>query len=141
MTKGFLLDTNVPSELARIKPDPRVARWLEAANDDLLYLSVISIGEFCKGFTVHPEQHRRAGLRRWLDNTLRQWFGARILPVSEAIGERWGILDGQCQLKGRPISAPDGLIATALGYGRTVATRNVKDFAGLGVGILNPRET
>jgi predicted nucleic acid-binding protein len=55
MSKGFLLDTNVPSELRRPKPDPRVARWLQAANDDLLYLSVISIGEFCKGITVHPE--------------------------------------------------------------------------------------
>ena len=66
MTSGFLLDTNVPSELTRIKPDPRVARWLQAADDNLLYLSVISIGEFCKGFTVHPEHHRRAGLRQWL---------------------------------------------------------------------------
>jgi toxin FitB len=142
MTRGFLLDTNVPSELTRIKPDPRVARWLEAVNDNLLYLSVISIGEFCKGFTVHPEQHRRAGLRQWLDNTLRPWFDARILPVSEAIAERWGILEGQCQLKGRPISAPDGLIAaTALEHGLIVVTRNVKDFAGLGVEIPNPWET
>ena len=46
MTRGFLLDTNVPSELTRIKPDPRVPRWLQAANDNLLYLSVISIDEF-----------------------------------------------------------------------------------------------
>jgi predicted nucleic acid-binding protein len=61
MTRGFPLDTNVPSELTRIRPDPRVARWLEAAGDNLLYLSVIGIGEFCKGFTVHPERHRRAG--------------------------------------------------------------------------------
>ena len=49
--------------MTRIKPDPRVPRWLQAANDNLLYLSVISIGEFCKGFTVHPEQHRRAGTK------------------------------------------------------------------------------
>jgi hypothetical protein len=48
MTRGFLPDTNVPSGLTRIKPDPRVARWLEAANDNLLYLSVISIGEFAR---------------------------------------------------------------------------------------------
>jgi len=54
MIRGFLLDTNVPSELIRIKPDLRVARWLEAANDDLLYLSVISIGEFCKDLPFTP---------------------------------------------------------------------------------------
>jgi predicted nucleic acid-binding protein len=76
--------------LTRIRPDPRVARWLEAANDNLLYLSMASIGEFCKGFTVRPEQHRRAGLRQWLDNTLRPWFDARILPVREAIAEKMG---------------------------------------------------
>lgn len=54
-------DTNIPSELTRIKPDRRVEQWLEAADDNALYLSVISIGEFCKGFAVHPERHRRPG--------------------------------------------------------------------------------
>ncbi|HEV1285979.1 MAG TPA: type II toxin-antitoxin system VapC family toxin [Bryobacteraceae bacterium] len=112
---GFLLDTNVPSELIRIKPDARVAQWLRDADDGSLFLSVISIGEVCKGFTIHPEEHRRDILRKWLDETLRPWFAGRILPVSEAISERWGILEGQCQLKGLTVNAPDGLIAaTAL---------------------------
>ena len=71
----------------------------------------MSIGEFCKGFTVHPEKHRRASLRQWLENTLRPWFDGRILPVSETIAARWGVLEGQCQLKGLTVSAPDGLIA------------------------------
>ncbi|MGA2115642.1 MAG: hypothetical protein ABSH56_12950 [Bryobacteraceae bacterium] len=62
--------------------------------------------------------------------------------MSEAIAERWGILEGQCQLKGLAISAPDGLIAaTALEHGLVIVTRNVRDFAGLGVEILNPWET
>jgi toxin FitB len=142
MSKGFLLDTNVPSELTRIQPDPRVARWLHNANDDLLYLSVVSIGEFCKGLTVHPQEHRRASLRRWLDSTLRPWFENRVLPVSEAIAERWGILDGQCQLKGQRINAPDGLIlATALEHDLILVTRNVSDFTGFDVEVLNPWET
>ncbi len=136
---GFLLDTNVSSELTRIRPDPRVAQWLENADDDVLYLSVISIGEFCKGFTVHPEEHRRASLRKWLDSTLRPWFAGRILPVSEAVSERWGILEGQCQLKGLTLNAPDGMIAaTALEHDLSMVTRNVKDFAGLGVTVFNP---
>ena len=139
MNKGFLLDTNVPSELRRPKPDSRVASWLQAANDDLLYLSVISIGEFCKGIAVHPEQHRRADLQRWLDAVLRPWFADRVLPVSEAIAERWGILDGECQLKGQRVAAPDGLIAaTAIEHGLVLVTRNVDDFAGLDVDIFNP---
>ncbi len=139
MSRGFLLDTNVPSELTRQQPDRRVARWLEDTDDDLMYFSVISIGEICKGFTVHPEEHRRASLRQWLENELRPWFAGRILPISEAIAERWGILDGECQLKGLALSAPDGLIAaTALEHDLSVVTRNMKDFAGLGVAVLNP---
>jgi predicted nucleic acid-binding protein len=141
MSRGFLLDTNVPSELTRPKPDPRVAQWLENTDDELMYVSVISIGEVCKGFTVHPEEHRRASLRQWLENELRPWFAGRILPISEAIAERWGVLEGECQLKGLTFSAPDGLIAaTALEHDLTVVTRNVKDFTGLGVAVLNPWE-
>jgi predicted nucleic acid-binding protein len=138
---GFLLDTNVPSELIRIKPDPNVAHWLRDADDETLYLSVISIGEIARGLTIHPKEHRRAALRQWLDEFLRPWFEGRILPVTETISERCGVLDGQCQLKGVALSPPDGLIAaTALEHGLTIVTRNVKDFAGLGVGVLNPWE-
>ena len=62
--------------------------------------------------------------------------------MSEAIAERWGILEGQCQLKGLALNAPDGLIAaTAFEHELIVVTRNVKGFAGLGVEILNPWET
>jgi predicted nucleic acid-binding protein len=104
-----------------------------------MYLSVITIGEVCKGFTIHPEEHRRASLREWLESELRPWFAGRILPISEAIAERWGVLEGQSQLQGLTISAPDGLIAsTALEHELTIVTRNVKDFEGLGVTILNP---
>ena len=88
---------------------------------------------------MHREEHRRDHLRQWLENTLRPWFAGRILPVSEAICERWGMLDGQCQLRGMTLSAPDGLIAaTALEHDLTLVTRNVKDFTGLGVAIVNP---
>ena len=67
------------------------------------------------------------------------WFPGRVLPVTETIAERWGELDGKRQLAGRPLNAPDGMIAaTALEHGLTLVTRNVKDFAGLGVVLLNP---
>jgi predicted nucleic acid-binding protein len=70
---------------------------------------------------------------------LRPWFEGRILPVSQAIAERWGILAGTCQIKGRHLKVVDGLIAaTALEHDLTVVTRNVKDFAGLGVVVFNP---
>jgi toxin FitB len=66
-------------------------------------------------------------------------FDERILPVTYAIADRWGSLDGGCQLRGAPLNTADGLIAaTALEHDLTLVTRNVKDFAGLGVTLFNP---
>lgn len=75
---GFLLDTNIPSELTREKPAPQVERWLDEATDEELYFSVISLGEILKGITILPGSKRRDGLQEWLDSTLRPWFEGRI---------------------------------------------------------------
>ena len=136
---GFLLDTNIPSEMTRPRPQPSVSAWLDDADDDQLYFSVVSLGEILKGVTLLSESKRRRQLQRWLDETLRPWFAGRILPVNQPIAERWGVLAGQCQMKGRPLKVADGLIAaTALEHDLTVVTRNAKDFAGLGVTVFNP---
>jgi toxin FitB len=137
----FLLDTNIPSELTRSRPEPRLTAWLQATGDADLYVSVITLGEIHKGVTIVPDRSRRLQLQRWLDEELHPWFSGRILPVDEAVAERWGALDGQRQLQGAPLNTADGLIAaTALEHDLTMVTRNVKDFAGLGVTILNPWE-
>jgi predicted nucleic acid-binding protein len=139
--KGFLLDTNIPSELIRVHPERRVVEWVRAADDQQLFLSVVTIGEISKGFTIHPDSERRAQLHHWLDHTLRPWFAGRILPINEPVARRWGVLEGRCQLQGTPLNAADGLIAaTALEHDLTIVTRNAKDFRGLGVGIFNPWE-
>jgi len=116
-----------------------VAKWLDSTDDESMYLSAITIGEVCKGITVHSEPHRRKWLQQWLETELRPWFAGRILPVTEAIAERWGVFEGECQLKGIGFNAPDGLIAaTALVHDLTLVTRNIRDFAALGVAIVNP---
>jgi predicted nucleic acid-binding protein len=92
--KGFLLDTNIPSEMTRPHPQSSVTGWLDNADDDQLYFSVVSLGEVLKGVTILPDGKRRRDLQRWLDETLRPWFQGRILPVDEAIAERWGVLAG-----------------------------------------------
>jgi predicted nucleic acid-binding protein len=136
---GFLLDTNIPSELIRARPEPRVENWVYAQGEQSLYLSVVSIGELRRGFIMLPAGMRRIQLERWFEKELLPRFHGRILPVTHAIAERWGILDGECQLRGTPVNTGDGMIAaTALEHGLTVVTRNVKDFAGLGVAVLNP---
>ena len=136
---GFLLDTNIPSELTRMRPEPRVIDWLNSADKDALYLSVITLGEIRKGFTLLRDSNRRSELEKWLERDVRQWFGPRILPVNDAVAERWGVLDGERQWQGMPLNTADGLIAaTALEYDLNLVTRNGKDFSGLGVTIVNP---
>ncbi|MFN0170486.1 MAG: type II toxin-antitoxin system VapC family toxin [Bryobacteraceae bacterium] len=137
----FLLDTNVVSELTRSRIEPKVQDWVAAQNFGDLLISVVSIGEMEKGFTMMDDVQRRARLEAWLERQLAELFRGQVLPVTLAIAKRWGALDGRRQMAGRPLAVPDGMIAaTAQEYGLTVATRNVRDFEGLGVTMINPWE-
>src|SRR5438094_537179 len=125
----------------RPRPEPRVKGWVAAQDISSLFLSVVSIGELETGFTTMPDAARRSRLEASLERHLALLFPGRILPVTQTIAARWGKLDGMRQLSGRPLSAPDGMLAaTALEHGLTLVTRNVKDFDGLGVTIFNPWE-
>jgi predicted nucleic acid-binding protein len=136
---GFLVDTNVISEILRPAPHAHVAAWSQLTARQTLFLSVVSMGELRKGVTILPASARRTQLEKSIEAQVPHWFQARILPMTLAIAERWGELDGTRQLAGRPLNAPDGMIAaTALVHHLTVVTRNVKDFAGLGADLLNP---
>jgi toxin FitB len=138
---SFLLDTNVLSELTRLRPDPLVEAWVYGQDENRLYISAVSIGELRRGIVILPECRRRQELEQWLEQDLLPRFDRRILSIDRAAADRWGILDGACRIKGRPISTADGMIAaTALEHDLTVATRNIKHFAGVGVRILNPWE-
>ncbi len=139
---GFLLDTNIPSELTRARPNPRVENWMLSQVDDL-YLSVVTIGELRKGFTLlSPSDNRRVRLEQWFHDDLLALFAGRIFPVTQAVAERWGALEGKRQLLGRPLSSADGQIAaTALEHDLSLVTRNVRDFEDLGLKIVNPWES
>jgi len=138
---GFLLDTNIASELVRQRPRESVTAWIAAQRLETLFLSVITIGELRKGITILPPGKRRTELEVWLDFDLQQKFAGRILSVNQQIADRWGVLEGRRQLVGRPIHAPDAQIAaTAIEHGLTIVTRNQRDFEDLGVPILNPWE-
>ncbi|MGA2594671.1 MAG: type II toxin-antitoxin system VapC family toxin [Bryobacteraceae bacterium] len=139
MSGGFLLDTNLPSELVRPQPEPRVKTWVAAQSLDALFISAVSFGELRRGITLRAPGKRRTELELWLETDMSILFSGRILPLTRSIAERWGALDGQRQLMGRPLNVPDGQIAaTALEHDLTMVTRNVKDFAGLGVALINP---
>lgn len=144
---GFLFDTNIPSETVKLRPDPRVMSWINAQPNPSIFISAMTIGELRRGFVTLPasEAERPKRLEQWLEQDVMLWFNDRILPVTTEIADRWGGIDGTCQLRGTPANTADGLIAaTALEHGLTVATRNVKDFARFepfGVKLFNPWET
>lgn len=139
--KGFLLDTNVPSELVRPAPDHRVQAWIAAQPLDSLFISAVSFGEFRKGTSLCQPGKRRTQLEAWIETDLSALFPGRVLPMTRSIAERWGELEAQRQILGRPLDVPDGQIAaTALEHDLILVTRNVRDFADLGLTLLNPWE-
>jgi toxin FitB len=139
---GFLLDTNCISELVRVKPDPHVLHWMDAADESLLYLSVLTLGEIRKGVASLPQSKRRTHLETWLELELGSRFSGRILGIDAPVADRWGLLAAEAKRKGRSLSAIDGLLgATALHHNLTIVSRNISDFAGLPMPILNPWET
>ena len=135
---GFLLDTNCISELVRPAPDPRVVEWLETAEEAMLHISVLTLGEIRKGVAALPQTKRRKRLEDWLDVDLRTRFAGRILPVDDAVAQRWGLLSTQAKRNGTPLPIIDGLLAaTALHHGLTIVSRNTSDSLNAQVDVLN----
>ena len=138
---GFLLDTNCVSELIRPKPEPRVMEWMEAADEAMLYLSVLTMGEIRKGAAGLAQSKRRTHVETWLQVELQARFAGRILPIDAAIADRWGFVAAEAKRKGKPLSVIDGLLAaTALQHNLTVVSRNARDFTSTQVPVLNPWE-
>ena len=138
---GFLLDTNCVSELVRVKPEPRVLEWMEAADEGLLYLSVLTLGEIRKGLAGLAQGKRRTQLETWLEVELRSRFSGRILAIDAPVADRWGVLAAQARRNGTSLPIFGGLLAaTALHYNLTVVSRNASDFANAQVEVLNPWE-
>jgi len=122
------VDTNIPSELVRAQPEPKVKTWVAAQSLEKLFISSVSFGELRKGIFLQSPGKRRTELEAWIETDLSVLFSGRILSVTRSIAERWGALEGRRQLAGRPLNVPDGMIAaTALEHDLIVVTRNVKD--------------
>ena len=138
---GFLIDTNCISEVVLLKPDPRVTAWIEAAEESLLYLSVLTLGEIRKGLAALPQGKRRSRLETWLEVELQARFAGRILSIDATVADRWGLLAAVAKIKGIHLSAIDGLLAaTAIHHNLTIVSRNAGDFTNTQVPVLNPWE-
>ncbi len=135
----YVLDTNVVSELRKIdagRANPRVKAWAKKLHSESAFLSVITVMELEQGTLSMERRDARQGamLRAWLDGQILVEFDGRVLPVDLQIAKRCAAIHVP-----NPCSYRDSLIAaTALVHGMTVVTRNVADFEGTGVSILNP---
>jgi toxin FitB len=136
MARGWLLDTNVLSETLRATPDARVMAWLAGIETEKCFVSVLTLGELRKGVLKLPAGKQRERLAHWLDHTLAQWFGDRVLPIDQAVCAQWA--QGLAQV-GRPLPAIDSLLAaTAITHSLAVVTRNARDFELPGLEVVNP---
>jgi predicted nucleic acid-binding protein len=136
---GYLLDTNVVSELIKPSPDARVAAWIRATEETDLHLSVLTFAEIRYGIEKLPQGTRRERLRRWMDTDLADRFEGRILGVDRTIAELWGVIMARGFAVSVRLPVMDTLLAaTAEHHGMTMVTRNIRDFARAGVATLDP---
>lgn len=136
---GYLLDTNVVSELVKAVPDRRVLAWVaqQAASD--LHLSAVALGEIARGVAKLMSGRRRDSLMRWVERDLQAQFEGRILAFDQGAAVIWGRWMGEADRAGRPLASADAQIAaTAIRHGLVVVTRNVAGYRIAGVAIVNP---
>ena len=135
----YVLDTCVISDLVAKQPNQRVLDWIDTLEPEMVYLSVITIGEIRKGIEKLPDSKRKTTLREWLEDDLLMRFSGRILPIDSDVMLSWGALIGRLELSGKKMAAMDSLIAAQVVHGKfSLVTRNEDDFKYAGIRIVNP---
>ena len=136
---GWLLDTNILSELRRPRPEPRVVDFTARQPLEQLYTSAVVFAEIRFGIELVADPGKRAALHDWLAHQLRPQFEDRVLPVSEDVMFKWRLLVEQGRKIGHTFSQPDLIIAaTALQHGLTLVTRDLGGYDKTPVRLLNP---
>lgn len=136
---GWLLDTNLLSELRRASPSRKVSAFVASQPLDSLYVSAVTFAEIRFGIELVTEPARRSDLTLWLDNKLRPMFDGRILELNEDVLLKWRLIIEDGRKRGHTFSHPDVLIAaTAAHHDVTVVTRNIDEFEAAGVSVFNP---
>lgn len=136
---GWLLDTNVLSELRRSRPDKKVVAFVEGQALDRLHVSAVTLAEIRFGIELLADATRRAELNDWLTHKIRPMFEQRILDVSEDVILKWRMLVEAGRKAGHTYSQPDLFIAaTAMHHGLTVVTRDTREYERARVPVLNP---
>ncbi len=119
--------------------DDWLVRWMDAFNEEDIFLSALTLGEIVKSIESEPDLLRKSELYRWLNEELLVRFHGRIIPLDMAVIMEWGKVSAECEEKGKPISALDGLIAaTVRARGLVLITYNREIFAETGIEVSDP---
>jgi predicted nucleic acid-binding protein len=136
---GWLLDTNILSELRRPRPERKVLAFVAAQPLELLYVSSATFAEIRFGIELVADAGRRAALNDWLAHKVRPMFEQRVLAITEDIMFKWRLLVEDGRKAGHTFSQPDLIIAaTALHHGLTVVSRDVSDYRKAHASVFNP---
>jgi predicted nucleic acid-binding protein len=136
---GWLLDSNVISELRRPRPSARARSFVASQRLEDLFVSTVTFAEIRYGIETVDDPIRRAELNDWLLHRVRPMFDQRVLEVSEDVMLKWRLLVDDGRKVGHTFSQPDLIIAaTALQHGLTVVTRDTSDYKLARVPLLNP---
>ena len=135
---SYLIDTCVISEL-RKKIPPHVANWFESKDEELFFISVVTIAELLDGIERLPTSKKKRNLEDWLHGDLLSRFKDRILSIDEKVAKTWGLLSAGLKNKGINVGIQDLYIAaTARVNSLAVVTLNLKDFKDTDIPIFNP---
>lgn len=135
----IVLDTNIVSELLRPAPAPQVEAWLAARDGATIYFTAVGEAELRHGVAILPAGRRRSTLTEAIEGMLEQDFHDRILPFDRAAAMAYGAIAGERRAAGRPISQFDCQIAAiARSREAVLATRNIGDFEGCGIELIDP---
>ena len=136
---GWLLDTNILSELRRPKPEPKVVAFIAEQPLEELHISAVTLAEIRCGIEILSDVTRRSELNNWLTHKVRPMFEHRVLPISEDIMLKWRLLVDEGRKIGHTFSQPDLIIAaTGQHYGLTIVSRDTSDYIKARVNVLNP---
>ncbi|CUX66856.1 putative VapC ribonuclease Y4jK [Agrobacterium tumefaciens str. Kerr 14] len=135
----IILDTNVLSELLTPTPSKIVIEWLAAQHPPSVFTTAVTEAEILYGLRLLPEGRRRRDLEAAISPIFDEDLSGRVLPFDRDAADLYATIATRRRSAGRPISQFDAQIAAiALSRGASVATRNVSDFEGVGVSIINP---
>jgi hypothetical protein len=136
---GWLLDTNVISELRRSRPEPRVVAFIASRPLESLFVSAVTLAEIRFGIELVADVSRRAVLTDWLTHKVRPMFEQRVLPVTEDIMFKWRLLVEEGRKSGYTFSQPDLIIAaTAAYHGLIIVSRDASGYEKARVPLENP---